>query len=492
MRFDGRPGSYTLPRRFPMPKRQDEINITSKNTILYPDRQNENCVKLHFILKYSQKRETFYDYTVDLTQTSIGELKMELLIRWHLDDSRFDIQMTFQANGEVLDDSSPDIPLIYLSDWSHRTIVVRVIEKQSLNESFNDNVPSLGFANKFSGMLPTPDRKQASSLSNIEKKLPPGLENIGNTCFMNSALQCLIHIPQLTTYFTNKVEKSLLNKDNPLGTGGEVAKLYRQILLNLKRGFPTYTELFELKRTVSKRAPQFLNYQQQDSHEFLNYFLDTMHEDTKNNDGHSIISQLFHGKLITTVECRIPNCQKVEIIDSSFTFLPLPLDFQPTKETQMCLEACIEAFIAPEILGQNGQWLCSSCHRMTNAKKTISFDQLPPILIFQLKRFNYLRNSVTKNKRFIQYPLYDLDMTPYVKNERKTMYSLIAVCNHYGHLASGHYHTYAYNSNDKCWYDFDDRRVQRIHKRDVVTNDAYILLYMRQDVLTRTEEEINY
>ncbi len=53
-----------------------------------------------------------------------------------------------------------------------------------------------------------------------------GLSNLGNTCFMNSALQCLSNTTELTKYFLFGLFKNEINYKNPMGTQGRLVQAY--------------------------------------------------------------------------------------------------------------------------------------------------------------------------------------------------------------------------------------------------------------------------
>ncbi|CAM9309721.1 unnamed protein product [Chrysoparadoxa australica] len=106
-----------------------------------------------------------------------------------------------------------------------------------------------------------------------------GLSNLGNTCFMNSMLQCLSNTELLTNYFINRSYEGDLNRDNPLGMNGEVAMSYANLLHDMWGGKYTIVVPAEFKKTISQFQPQFAGYHQQDSQELMSFLLDGLHED---------------------------------------------------------------------------------------------------------------------------------------------------------------------------------------------------------------------
>lgn len=81
-----------------------------------------------------------------------------------------------------------------------------------------------------------------------------GLQNLGNTCFMNSGLQCLSNTTELTKYFAFNLWRKDVNKDNPLGMKGKLASAYADLMLEMWKGSGSSTAPWEVKQMIGKKV----------------------------------------------------------------------------------------------------------------------------------------------------------------------------------------------------------------------------------------------
>ncbi|CAK4658374.1 hypothetical protein LEN26_013559 [Aphanomyces euteiches] len=190
-----------------------------------------------------------------------------------------------------------------------------------------------------------------------------GLRNLGNTCFMNSALQCLSHTESLTVHFLNNAYQTDLNADNVLGTGGKLATQYALLLKELWFGTASSVSPALLKRAIGTYAPQFSGYQQHDAQELLAYLLDGLHEDVnriqkkpyievEDSNGsqpdvavaarawtnhrlrnESIFVDQLHGQFKSKVVC--PKCDKISITFDPFNCVQLELPHAVTRPLEV-------------------------------------------------------------------------------------------------------------------------------------------------------------
>ena len=187
-----------------------------------------------------------------------------------------------------------------------------------------------------------------------------GLKNLGNTCFMNSAIQCLSSVEELTKYFLLKKYLEEINKTNKSGAKGKIAEAYYSLISELWNGNSRYINPWDFRQIFVSFVKQFAGYSQQDSDEMLTFVLDSLHEDLnrvkikpyselkekseketeeeaslrwwKNHieRENSIIVDLFHGQFKSVVKC--PECDRISTIYDPFMNLGLPI---PSAQSKM-------------------------------------------------------------------------------------------------------------------------------------------------------------
>eukprot|EP00658_Telonema_sp_P-2_P056796 TRINITY_DN4524_c0_g1_i5.p1 TRINITY_DN4524_c0_g1~~TRINITY_DN4524_c0_g1_i5.p1 ORF type:complete len:1535 (+),score=420.35 TRINITY_DN4524_c0_g1_i5:150-4607(+) len=134
-----------------------------------------------------------------------------------------------------------------------------------------------------------------------------GLHNLGNTCYMNSSLQCLSHTHELTTHFLSGQHTADINETNPLGSGGKLATAYSDFVNQLWTGGFGVISPSALKTQIGGINKQFEGCSQHDAEELLSCLLNGLHEDLCTHwelgIGQSTVTELFRSVLSSQVRC---------------------------------------------------------------------------------------------------------------------------------------------------------------------------------------------
>ena len=198
-----------------------------------------------------------------------------------------------------------------------------------------------------------------SLLTEDNNKGRVGLYNMGNTCYFNSALQCLSNTEDLTKYFLKQYFKTEINNANSLGSKGFISGEYYKLIKTMWTKRINCFLPKEFRINFCRKTDLFCNNEQQDSQEFLLAVLDNLHEDLnritnkkymelqeqQNGESdeeaskrwwdyyrsrdNSIIVDLFQGQYKSTIKCC--TCNKASISYDTFLNLGLPI---PSKNTQ--------------------------------------------------------------------------------------------------------------------------------------------------------------
>lgn len=312
-------------------------------------------------------------------------------------------------------------------------------------------------------------------------RIGAGLQNMGNTCFLNSALQCLTYTPPFANYMLTR-EHSKICHEPGFCMMCTMQNHIIQVFANSGNVIKPIGVLNELKRI----AKHFRYGSQEDAHEFLRYTVDAMQKSClpgtkldRQTQATTFIHQVFGGYLRSRVTCL--NCKAVS--DTFDPFLDIPLEIK----TALSVSKSLEQFVKPEQLDGENAYKCTKCKKMVTASKRFTIHRNPNVLTLSLKRFaNFTGGKITKDVKYSEY----LDLRPFMSQSQgeSQVYGLYAVLVHSGFSChAGHYFCYIKASNGQ-WYQMNDSSVSVSDLRSVLNQQAYVLFYIKSNDVKKTAD----
>uniref|UniRef100_A0A1A8G6W8 ubiquitinyl hydrolase 1 n=1 Tax=Nothobranchius korthausae TaxID=1143690 RepID=A0A1A8G6W8_9TELE len=300
-----------------------------------------------------------------------------------------------------------------------------------------------------------------------------GLHNLGNTCFLNSTVQCLTYTPPLANYLLSK-EHSRVCHQSGFCMICVMQNHNIQAFANTGNAIKPVSFIRDLK----KIARHFRFGSQEDAHEFLRYTIDAMQKACLNGypkldrqtQATTLVHQIFGGYLRSRVKCSI--CKSVS--DTYDPYLDIAVEIRQAAN----IVRALELFVKPDFLSGENAYMCAKCKKKVPATKRFTVHRTSNVLTLSLKRFaNFSGGKITKD---VGYPEF-LNIRPYMSQSAgdPVMYGLYAVLVHSGYSChAGHYYCYVKASNGQ-WYQMNDSMVYSSNIKVVLNQQAYVLFYLR-------------
>ena len=341
-----------------------------------------------------------------------------------------------------------------------------------------------------------------------------GLSNVGLTCYMNSTLQCLLHIVELSYYIVNsynEFKREYLNIIAKTETKGQLSDEYKKILDNVliekeEKGFfrnfrSDSFEPWEFNKLIGRLNPQFKRYEANDAKDLIIYLLQEMHEELNYYGGKrldkipkcnqlneadafnffyevnstlnfSIISYLFWGIVKQTTTCSV--CKNKLYNFQYFQYLSFPL-YNYTK-IKFNFYQGLKDYTKKEILKGDNKFYCQICRGLREAEvKSVIY--YPPQYL--LINFDYGKDKKYKPEQI------NFGSSIYITKEflntgiDEANYDLVAVSSHIGSSgSSGHYIAFCKDAQNN-WHKFNDSSHSFCNFEDTYNYSPYLLIYKK-------------
>lgn len=356
-----------------------------------------------------------------------------------------------------------------------------------------------------------------------------GIENLGNTCFLNAVLQCFAYTPALSQYFTDNFKLEECRIGAPYDFAFVIGETLRDILAlsRVTSSSSSNCRPVKIVNHLPQLSPHFRRGCQSDAHEFAMQLLShaqksilyRLVENTKLPHAIAATSPLLRicgGYLMSQVcwkrkdeveelrkkgkkqmakdlEMEGRNEQARRRMEGHDSFSPLkanisfddnmfsttydPMTILSVELAGQTLEHCLQKFFEKEQL--DGRCYHTPRQVGVRAYKQFKIHVPPNVLIIQIKRFS---PTGGKEGKKVRYPL-QLDLNHFCSPKSQELgphrYTLNAFCIHSGYsINSGHYYAVVQGRNDS-WYECNDSHVRMISESEALSQEAYMLFYSR-------------
>ncbi|KAL2943471.1 Ubiquitin carboxyl-terminal hydrolase 25 [Bienertia sinuspersici] len=319
---------------------------------------------------------------------------------------------------------------------------------------------------------------------------PLGLKNLGNSCYLNSVLQCLTYTPPLANFCLDNRHSSFCDSASERKRDCPFCIIEKRIVRSLSIDLTLDTPA-KIVNCLRIFAEHFRCGRQEDAHEFLRYVIDACHntclrlkklqlQHTKKItngsgeetvDGNTIVREIFGGSLQSQVKCLSCGIESNKVDD----IMDICLEISNCSS----LKDAMKKFFQAEILDGSNKYKCERCKKLVAAKKQMSILQAPNVLVVQLKRFEGIFGGKIDRVIAFEEILVLSSFMCKASQDPHPEYSLFATIVHSGFSPeSGHYYAYIKDAMGR-WYCCNDSYVTLSTVQEVLSEKAYILFFTR-------------